>query len=369
MPKVTLGRDGSIRLPENFTRYLKQQHSEWWLDKRDGTVLLLPRLPDIRKIYVEPSSYCNLNCRMCVRNVWNDPDGHMEMDIFHRLIEETKNFPELQRILFSGLGEPLTHPDLLEMIRVSRDRGLNVTLGSNGILLDRAISSEVVKLDVDKLIISLDGTKPETYSAIRGEVISKVLDNIRLLNEVKNKQRSLKPALSIEFVAQKSNVGELAGLTGLASKLGASSVIVSNVLAYTEEIMGEILYGYEPRAPITSGSWPVHSGAWVQWGILSLPRMHWGSEQSCRFVKDRAVVIGWDGGVSPCYALPHNYSYFTIDGRCKQVSRYSLGNIKEQSLLDIWTCEEYCRFRNEVRDFHFPSCPDCDLRETCDLRE
>ncbi len=75
------------------------------------------------------------------------------------------------------------------------------------------------------------------------------------------------------------------------------------------------------------------------------------------------------GAQSPCYALAHSYSYLTIDGRRKQVERYSLGNITEQSLLEIWTSEDYCRFRNEVRDFRFPSCPDCDLRETCDLRE
>jgi tungsten cofactor oxidoreducase radical SAM maturase len=301
--------------------------------------------------------------------VWDEPDEMMEIGTFYKLIEETKNFPQLQRIIFSGLGEPLTNHELVEMIRVSRERGLIVTLGSNGILLSKDILTEIVRLGVDRLVISLDGTKPETYSAIRGALISQVLDNIRILNEVKKKQKSFKPALCIEFVAQKSNIPELADLSGLANELGASRVLVSNALAYTKEMVDEIMYGYEPRAPLTSGSWPVKSGAWVTWGILDLPRMHWGSEQSCRFVKDRAVVIGCDGGVAPCYALSHNYSYFAIDGRHKQVERYSLGNINDQSLLDIWTSEEYCRFRNEVRDFNFPSCPDCDLRETCDLRE
>jgi MoaA/NifB/PqqE/SkfB family radical SAM enzyme len=97
--------------------------------------------------------------------------------------------------------------------------------------------------------------------------------------------------------------------------------------------------------------------------------MHWGAERRCRFIKDRAAVVGWDGGVAPCYALSHNYRYFTIDGRHKKVDRYLLGNVHEQYLLDIWCSEEYVCFRSEVQAFHFPSCPDCDLRETCDLRE
>jgi radical SAM protein with 4Fe4S-binding SPASM domain len=79
--------------------------------------------------------------------------------------------------------------------------------------------------------------------------------------------------------------------------------------------------------------------------------------------------VGWDGGVAPCYALSHNYSYFAIDGRKKQVSRYLLGNVNEQPLAETWISEEYMRFRGEVRGFHFPSCPNCDLRESCDLRE
>jgi len=97
--------------------------------------------------------------------------------------------------------------------------------------------------------------------------------------------------------------------------------------------------------------------------------MHWGASRRCRFIHDHAIVVGWDGGVSPCYALSHNYSYYTIDGMKKQVSRYILGNTNEQSLFDIWTSEEYMRFRSEVKAFHFPSCPDCDLRDSCDLRE
>jgi MoaA/NifB/PqqE/SkfB family radical SAM enzyme len=51
------------------------------------------------------------------------------------------------------------------------------------------------------------------------------------------------------------------------------------------------------------------------------------------------------------------------------VSRYVLGNANERSLADIWMAEDYVRFRGEVHGFHFSSCPNCDLRESCDLRE
>ena len=81
---------------------------------------------------------------------------------------------------------------------------------------------------------------------------------------------------------------------------------------------------------MNAGNWPIKADAWVLLGVLDLPRMHWGAEPSCRFVHDRAAVVGWDGNVAPCYALAHNYDYLTIDGRRKQVTRCELGNVTQQ---------------------------------------
>jgi len=370
MPLVHADGQGRLALPQD---YIERRHlpapGDYWLDEREGDLVLHPRLPDVRKLYVEPTTACNLRCHTCIRNVWDTPETPMAIDTFRRILDGVGVLPNLGRVVFTGFGEPLAHPDLLEMIRLVRQRGLDVSLGTNGLLLDEATSWELVRLGVDRLVVSLDGVRPETYAQVRGAMMDQILDNIRGLNRAKLELGSLTPALGIEFVVLKSNVAELPEFTRLASHLGAARVLVSNVLPYTAEMRDQMLYGYEPRAPLESGGWPVNLGAWVTWGTLELPRMHWGAERRCRFVQDRALVVGWDGSVSPCYALAHSYSYLAIDGRPKQVQRYTLGKVQDQSLAEIWMSEEYTRFRSEVRAFHFPSCPDCDLRATCDLRE
>lgn len=370
MSKVKTDEQGRLILPDAF---LQRRHIspniEYWLDEREGDLILHPRLPDLRKLYIQPTTSCNLQCRTCIRNVWDDPEAHMAMSTFQRILESLDELPDLTRVVFSGFGEPLTHPNILEMIGAVRKRNMAVTLGSNGLLLDAKMCSEIIRLGVDRLVVSIDGVKQETYAAVRGAMLSLILNNIRALNEIKSQLGSLSPALGIEFVLLKANVSEIGELTRLASRLNAARVLVSNVLPYTEEMRSEILYGYEPRSPFSASGWPVKADAWVMWGTLELPRMHWGAERRCRFVQDRAIVVGWDGSVSPCYALSHNYSYFAVDGRKKQVSRYVLGNVKEQLLAETWMSEEYVRFRSEVRGSYFPSCPDCDLRESCDLRE
>ena len=173
----------------------------------------------------------------------------MGMETFHTLMEQIREFPQLDRVVFVGFGEPFTHPHILEMIGLVHQRNLDVTIVSNGLLLDNSILREIVQLGVDRLVVSLDGVTPETYASVRGASLAKVLDNIRVLNEIKSELGSLFPALGIEFVALESNITELDRMSELASRLNATSVLVSNVLAYTDEMWDEILYGYEPRLP------------------------------------------------------------------------------------------------------------------------
>jgi tungsten cofactor oxidoreducase radical SAM maturase len=370
MPKVTMTNGRGLVLPEDFLqrRHLPRE-LDCWLDERDGELILHPCLPDLRKLYIEPTTACNLKCRICIRNTWDDPIAHMSMQTYQLIVDSLVDLPDLKRVVFTSFGEPFTHPRLFDMIEAVRKRDLAVTVGTNGLLLDTKIAAELVKLGVERVMVSIDGGKPDTYAAVRGAMLSQVVEHIRGLNEAKRQLRSLYPAVGIEFVALRSNVAELDELAKMAAELNISRMLVSNVLPYTEELREEVLYSYEPIPPFKASGWALKLDAWVSWATQEMPRMHWGAERRCRFVQDHATVVGWDGSVSPCYALSHNYSYYTVDGRKKQVNRYILGNMKDQSLADIWTSEEYVRFRSEVKAYRFPSCPDCDLRETCDLRE
>ena len=370
MPKVTTTNGNVLSLPRDFLwrRHLPD-NMEYWLDERNAELILHPILPDIKKLYIEVTTRCNLRCRTCIRNIWDDPLEDMSSQTFQRLVSSLKDLPGLERVIFTSFGEPLIHPGLLDMVKAVRSLDLAVTIGTNGLLLSPKVVHEIIRLGVDRLMISIDGGKPDTFARVRGALLSRVIANIKRLNNEKNKLGSLTPAVGIEFVALRSNIDELDELVSLSSQLGVSRLLVSNVLPYTAEMLSEVLYGYEPVPPLKAQSWALRAGAWVLWAGQELPRMHWGAERRCRFVQNHAVVVGWDGNVSPCYALSHNYSYYAIDGKKKQVHRYILGNVNQTPLTEIWMSEEYVRFRSEVKAFHFPSCPDCDLRETCDLRE
>lgn len=369
MPKISMNQR-RIALPEDF---LNRRHypaqMDYWLSERNGELVFNPCLPDIKKLYIEPTTACNLICRTCIRNSWGVPLGYMSSQTFNRLTDSLSKLPFLKKVVFAGFGEPLSHPRIIDMIETVRNHNLSVMIATNGLLLNRAMSTELVRLGVDRINVSVDGADPKTFQDIRGARLGQVAENIQVFNEVKTHLGSLHPSLGLEFVAMRSNISELKDLARLASKWSVSDLLVTNILPYTEDMLSEVLYSYVPVEPNRTNNWSIRLGAWLSWATDDLPRMHWGAGRRCRFIGDHSTVVGYDGSVLPCLALSHSYSYLAIDGCKKQVSRYSLGNINQLSLAEIWMQEEYVLFRSDVKAYHFPSCPDCDLRETCDLRQ
>ncbi|MBC7238013.1 MAG: radical SAM protein [Chloroflexi bacterium] len=294
----------------------------------------------------------------------------MTADTFECVIQSLGALSELREVVLGGYGEPLLWPPFLDGVERLKGLGVKLSISTNGTLLDAERAEALVRLGVDTITVSLDGVAPDIFAEIReGAELQTVLSNLEGLNRAKKTHRSPLPRLDIEFVAMKSNLAELAALPTLARRLTANRVLISHLLPHTPEMVTETLYRRDETPPLSSPvAWPVPSGDWLLWGTMELPRMNWGASRRCRFIANNALVIGWDGAVSPCYALLHSYPCY-IFGRRKQVSRYTLGNVNKATLAAIWAMDEYVRFRAEVRRFNFPSCIDCNLRESCDLNE
>lgn len=373
MQRVELGEDQSenLELPASLCqRYGLEPGQPMLVEKTAIGLTLHPLRPDVRKVYVEVTTRCNLQCRTCVRNVWREAREHMDDATFDSVVTGMAGLPELSEVVIGGYGEPLVHPTIVDYLGAIKELGVKITLSTNGVLLDRERARALIELGVDAVTISLDGTDPQTFADVRrGARLQTVLDNVETLNRSKAEAGKSRPRVGIEFVALKQNRAELSELPALARRLGANRVIVTHLLPHTEEMAEEVLYGPDVRPPLPAvAGWPARGGDWLLWGTMELPRMHWGAERRCRFMGAKALVVGWDGGVSPCYALSHSYPYL-IFGRRKQVTRYTFGSVSDQELAAVWTSDDYVRFRAEVRRFNFPSCVDCDLRETCDITE
>ncbi len=83
------------------------------------------------------------------------------------------------------------------------------------------------------------------------------------------------------------------------------------------------------------------------------------------FIEKGAVAIRWDGDVSPCLPLLHDQRNFT-NGCERSLRRYTVGNVMEKDLFNLWNFPEYLSFRNRIQKFDFSPCTWCG---GCDLYE
>ena len=66
----------------------------------------------IRKLYVEASSRCNLACKMCFRHSWvGERFGDLDPAVFARVMDDPV-LSGTETVFFGGMGEPLVHPAL-----------------------------------------------------------------------------------------------------------------------------------------------------------------------------------------------------------------------------------------------------------------
>ncbi len=199
----------------------------------------------LRKLNIEVTTRCNLNCSMCVRNVWREDSGDMSLETYRAL---AKVFPEIETINMIGIGEPLLNDKIFEMIRLGKEHlpeNGTFSLTTNGTLIDKSMASKLVSSDLNYIVVSIDGASPETFAKIRkGARLQDVLNGIRFLNQTKKEINSQTPVIGLEFVAMKRNIEELPQLVELAAEHGISFIIVSNLLPHTEEMKNEILYDF-----------------------------------------------------------------------------------------------------------------------------
>lgn len=334
----------------------------------------------LTKLYVEITTDCNLDCTMCERRTWGDePFGAMPPEMFQSLMKQVRAFPVPPVIHFGGYGEPTSHPQFLEFVRLAKETGAVVEMTTNGTLLTKKLAQALIELDMDRIVVSFDGVTPEVYADIRvHSSFKKVVSNFRELFRLKlrGKGRHSNPQVGIAFVAMKRNINDLPKLPTLATTIGAWDIQVSNVVPHYPEMEAEILYDNA----LTSNAF--RESRWIP--TMSLPKMDLNSGTAdalgsvfdsrvsvswldstfsayndyCKFVQEGYAVVRRDGEVSPCLSLLHNHPIY-LYGRRKDVVSYSLGNIARQPLREIWESPEYTEFRQKLRDFPFSPCTTC----------
>jgi MoaA/NifB/PqqE/SkfB family radical SAM enzyme len=370
-----VGTDDRLELPPSIiAQYGLKRGDRVLLIEEPYSLKMRQPVARLTKIYIEPTNTCNLACRTCIRNIWEEPLGQMSEAVFAGIIDGLRSFSPPPTIMLGGFGEPLHHPDIIAMVQRVKARGCRAELITNGTLLTDGLARELITAGLDMLWVSLDGAKPESYADVRlGAALPEVIANVSRFRDYRH---IFHTRIGIVFVAMRRNIADLPEVMILGRKLGADRFLITNLLPYTEDMWPEVLYhdalwadgvqAPSPMAPLVQATRielsDLTAGPLYRvirgWKISNFSADSSGAVNYCPFIESGSLAIAWDGSVAPCIPLMHSHTSY-LHNRRRFSKRHIVGVVGDRRLKDIWRTPDYRALRDRVQRFDFPPCTHC----------
>ncbi len=287
-------------------------------------------------IQLEHTVRCNLECINCTRGQLVDTYQKIDLtlDEIKKIVEL---FPNLETIKLQGLGEPLLHPKIRDILAYLHSAGIRVMTISNGTLFNTQRHRDTVLEYLSDVVISIDSVDSGTFNRLRKNAnLFKILEGIRQLIQDRN-QKNPNVLIGINYVVSAANHHELPELYDLAVGLGIDFVAVVEV----ENWMIDTETGFRESAEFVA-----------QARQYSKQIKKECSKLFYRLLA-RGILFGHVGSemrFGNCY-WPYKSMFITVEGLvtpcCIRMHRgHAFGNILEvDTLNEIWNGPTYREFR------------------------
>ena len=322
--------------------------------------------PRLDWIQVEVSSYCNADCIYCPHTAYrkNWQNRHLPLPVFERLIPA---FAKSNLVYLQGWGEPFLNPDFFAMLKIAKKAGCLVGTTSNATLLNEQTIERLVAEGLDVIGFSLAGIDEKNDVIRKGTSIHKTLACIEAFQRAKGKYGRENPRIHIAYMLLASGLTDLARLPEFLSNTGADQTVISSLsLAVSRDMDAESRLVQAPE------DWPAlrqrlrevkaeaaGRGGEVHFHITGQQ----ASDFKCMENVARAVVVGSDGGISPCVfaCMPvHGKNYYYFNGQKRVLPNLSFGNIQTDDLNLIWNRPAYKQLIRTHKRGRMPAvCRDC----------
>ena len=296
--------------PDDKNKKLNQKKLPSFLNSREGwgKFLELKRSPYPHLHQIEPTNACPYKCIMCPREKeMKRPVGMMEYSVFCKVIDEIATYPKeikKKEIELFHFGESLLHPKIGNMNAYAKAKGLTTVFSVNAIELTSHLAEKLVKKNANKIIVSLDGFDEESFFKIRGRKI--------------NYQTAINNVVKTSELIKTHNSSTQLVVRMIALNLNAHTKDEFKAFWNNQNIVAEI----RPFFP------------WGEKEMVELGEYDkYPPFMPCPFAW-QYTVVQWNGDVVAC---------------CRDYNAENLmGNVKDNSLEEIWNGEKYKTFRDNM---------------------
>jgi radical SAM protein with 4Fe4S-binding SPASM domain len=285
-------------------------------------------------LQLEPTTYCNFSCRFCSRSSLPvaRQNRHLDLDQYQKILIQCH---QVKRIQLQGLGEPLLHPQLPEMLKMAFDKGIQTSLTTNGSLATPNMLANISPF-LHKLVFSLDTVDEHEFARLRcpGK-LPQIKEHIRdfcqhsghtavVINAVISAENSQSLELLMEFAIQAQihelhlHLAENWFIPG-ETEFSENHCLISNNLVLEQHLKTQLPVWKKELA--TQGVILTFSGLNSRRGNCWWPFY--------------GMFISLDGLITPCCIRMHGQTY-------------ALGNIFEKSMIEIWQGKAYRSLRQAM---------------------
>lgn len=283
-----------------------------------------------RRIILELTNSCNMNCIMCGRNYASFTHNYLDMDVLNWL-KPLLNMVE--EVTLMGWGEPTVHPHFISFLKFLDQYPVRKYICTNGLTLSKYVHT-VFDYHVDILAVSVNGATPDTNDGIRrGGNLKQVILTLKQINDLK--RNPYFPYLCLVYCLMRSNMYELEKLIDLAVEIGVNKVKIVHLTAFSKELANETLWGHE--AEIASIFDTIKRKAVSHGIVLELPYLCGEDPAGTHIHKEcftawRDFYIGSDGFVRPCMSTSEKFFKLNFT----------------EKFMDVWNSDPFIAHRDSV---------------------
>lgn len=301
-------------------------------------------------VRVKPTNRCNQKCGFCAYG-HGDWEIGMHETVAHRdviprakMLEVLEDFRDIgvKAVTYSGGGEPLMHPDIVEFMETTVAYSIDLSIITNGSLLegDRAAALRAAKW----VRVSMDYTDAAQMSKSRcvpETQFGRVLHNVAEFSKSKLRRCEL----GVNYIVTRDNFVGLADFCKRLRDCGVENVRISPVwrpdfAEYHKPIAAAVQSEIDAARFLANGSFAVYSSYDLESSSHSVNRGY----HRC-FFSQMVPVVGADQFLYGC----HNVA-FSEHGK--------IGSIRSRRFKDLW-------FSDEARAFFDGLDPAVSCRHQC----
>jgi hypothetical protein len=133
--------------------------------------------------WLEPTWKCNIYCEGCYRI--NDPRGHKSLERVRQELDVFNTFRITDGVSIAG-GDPLIHPDIVEIVRMVAEDGQKPIINTNGVALTRELLRELKAAGAKGFTFHVDSKqhRPHWKGKTEMELCELRLQFAEMLNEI-----------------------------------------------------------------------------------------------------------------------------------------------------------------------------------------